>query len=518
MNDSEVPGSLTMTVIRGVGLAGSGFVLSQTLTFAFYVALARLATPRDFGLFAAGSILAGAGMMFAESGMLAAVIQRKDRVEEAASTAVVATVVGGLFFSLIALVLSPVVGLFFQSHEVTLVAAALSGWVFLRSAMIVPGALMQRRFSFLRRVIVEPAGIIAFGVVAVIATANGMGVWGLVLGTYASAAVASVLSWALVRWWPKLRLASFQMWRELAGYGRHVLASEVVRRVGDVVPVALLGRFVGAAALGQFRYGVRIAMLPQMAVMEAGSYVLFPAFARIATEGERLRKAFVRTFRWMTMTTIPVGLALFPLSVPLAVLVFGERWREAGEAAMAMCAYPGARSVVSIAAETFKATGHPEILPRMHMLSACLAALLMLAMLPFGLLGIAAAVSLSSIGVAAYAIRGVHLVTEIPVRRMLSEIWPPAVAAIIMAGSVYGLELFVIDAESRGTALGLALLAAEAALVAAIYLAALAALAPRMARDFTGLTRVARDRLARRGQPGETTAETDSSETGTAIP
>src|SRR5436190_9308355 len=75
---SQAPAELTRTVVRGVGVSAVGYGIAQALTFAFYVALAHLANPRDFGQLAAGSILVGVGMLFVESGMLAALIHRRD--------------------------------------------------------------------------------------------------------------------------------------------------------------------------------------------------------------------------------------------------------------------------------------------------------------------------------------------------------------------------------------------------------------------------------------------------------
>ncbi|HXW57948.1 MAG TPA: hypothetical protein VEJ23_00585, partial [Solirubrobacteraceae bacterium] len=49
--DDEAPESLGGAVTRGASLAGGGFVITQLLTFGVYLALARLATPADFGRF-----------------------------------------------------------------------------------------------------------------------------------------------------------------------------------------------------------------------------------------------------------------------------------------------------------------------------------------------------------------------------------------------------------------------------------------------------------------------------------
>jgi len=228
----EQPGRLTPTVVRGSGLTGLGWAGGQIMNLAIYVVLARLATPTEFGQLAAGSILVLTGGLFADSGMMAALIHRRDRVEEAANTALVATMLAGVGLSLVVLAASPLVGLFFGSHVVATVAAATAGWVLLRAATSVPDALMQRRFSIVRRVIVEPVGIVVFGAVSIVTLTLGMGVWGLVLGNTAQLLTMVVAAFALARWRPRLRLASFPLWREMAGYGRHVITGQFVGLTG----------------------------------------------------------------------------------------------------------------------------------------------------------------------------------------------------------------------------------------------------------------------------------------------
>ena len=221
--------------MRGVGLAGSGYLISQVINLAIYLVLARLVTPTDFGQLAAGAVVVMAGLSFTDSGLNAAVIQRRDRIEEAASTAVIAVVLVGILFTAAALAISPLIGHLFHSHEVMLVAAASSGWILIRSFAIIPDAMLQRRFSFLRRAVIDPLGIIVFGAVAIATTAAGLGVWGLVLGNYAQFTTMAVSSWVLGRWRPRMQLASVAMWRELVAFGRHVMASNVLVQISGVL-------------------------------------------------------------------------------------------------------------------------------------------------------------------------------------------------------------------------------------------------------------------------------------------
>jgi O-antigen/teichoic acid export membrane protein len=489
LDDGEVVAGkgLTGTVVRGTALAGIGYALSQVLTLASYLVLARLVTPTEFGLFTAGLVLVGLARLYTESGMLAALVYRRDRLEEAASTAVVATVVAGLLIGLGMLAAAPVIGAFFHSSTVTGIAAAASGLAILRTVAVVPEALLQRRFSFLRRIVVEPGSVLAFGVVGVVLTADGLGVWGLVIAQYASFLVQALLSWGLVRWRPQLRLASFAMWRELISYGRHTIAATTVIRVSEEVPTLVLGRFTGAAALGQLRYGRRIASLPLAMIMAAASYVLFPAFARIATARERFQASVLRALRWMAILAVGGGLIMIPLGKPLTTLAFGTVWTAAGEAVMALGAYAAARGISSLIVEALKAGGRPEIVTRMNLIELVVGAGAMLALLPFGLVGVCLGISIGSIVRAIYALRRAHVVLELPLRGLLDAIRAPLFAGLLMVAVLFPLETWVVRAGDRSTAPGLLLLALEGLLGIAIYAGTLHVLIPGALAEFRGL-------------------------------
>ena len=492
-NRSEGEGTaargLTGTVVRGTALAGVGYALSQGLTLAFYLVLARLVTPTEFGQFTAGLVMLALAQLYTESGMLSALVYRRDRVEEAAATAVIATVLGGMMVSLLLLAAAPVIGSFFGSETIAGVAAAASGISLIRATSIVPDALMQRRFSFLRRTIVEPAGVLAFGVTGIVLTAGGLGVWGLVLAQYASVLISAVLSWSLARWRPQLRLASFAMWRELISYGRHTIAATTVIRVSEEIPVLLLGRFTGAAPLGQFRYGRRIASLPLAMLMAAASYVLFPAFARIATERGRFHASVLRALRWMAIVAFGGGLIMIPLAEPLTTLAFGAVWTEAGKAAMALGVFTAARGVSSLIVETLKADGRPDVVTRMNVVEIVVGSAAMIALLPLGLVGVCIGMSTGSVVRAAYAFSRAHNVVGLPMTRMLEAIRAPLFASLAMVAVLFPLESFVVQAGDRGTGIGLLLVAAEAALGLAIYAGILHVLVPGTLAEFRSLAR-----------------------------
>ncbi len=506
-DEPETPRDLTGTVVRGVSLAAGGYLIAQALNLGFYVALARLLAPAEFGQFAAATVLIGFTLLLTESGLASAVIQRRDRVEEAASTAAVATIVSGIGFSLLALATAPLVGAFFDdSSTITALAAASSGLVFFRTAASIPDALLQRRFSFLRRLIIEPAVVVAFGTSAVIAATQDMGPWSLVVGQYTGFGVDLALSWILVRWTPDLKLVSFSMWRELVGYGRHVLVATAILHGGDQVSTMIVGRALGAGPLGQFRYALRLASTPFSLLLAGAAYVLFPAFSRIAGDLGRLRSAFLRSLRWVSVLAFPSSLFFLPLGIPLAVVVFGDVWRDAGAALAAMCLYPAGGMLSSVASEALKAVGRPELLTRMHSVTAGITVAGMLILVQFGLVATAASLSLGAMAGGIYGLLLMHRATEVSVGSMVKEVLPPAVAATLAALLLLPVEALV-DAEAHSSVTGAVLILAESLVGLALYAGILALIAPRIFSELAGGGRSVVARLLRFRGPDPPTPE-----------
>ena len=436
--------SLRRTTFRGAKLGFAGYALSNGITFGAYLVLARLITPEDFGRYAAASVVVGIGALFAESGMMSAIIQRHDRVEEAASTAFFSLALSGVLLTLAALALAPVLGAFFASSNITSLAAALSGLMLLRALTIVPDALLQRRFSFARRVAVDPLGAACFAAASIIACTNGAGAWGLVAGAYASMLIQVVSAWAFARFRPQLRLASIAMWRELAAFARHVLSSEILLRVGGQLDTLTLGKFAGAAPLGQYRNGLRLAQQPANTFVSVAAYVLLPALARMAHDAKRLASAAERILRVVAVAATPVSFALLPLGEPGAVLLLGPSWRQAGHVIAALFPIVWAVSTSSACSEVFKAVGQPRILVSTWLVNLCAMAVLMpLTAATLGAVGVAAGVSASQLLAAVYALWRVTPIIGTDARGLAR-----AIAGPVVAGSVMAIAMFAFGAAT----------------------------------------------------------------------
>jgi O-antigen/teichoic acid export membrane protein len=489
-----VPRTLTAVVVRGASLASAGFLLTQVLTFATYVVLARLAPPETFGMFAAASIASVVTRILTESGMTAAVIQRRSGIEAAAATAFISTFIGGLLLTLVAAALAPLVGLFFRSGEITRLALALSGIHALNGLTVVPEALLVRRFSFTRAVVVEPLAWVVFAAVSIVSFVEDLGPWSLVLGTYAYGTTRVILAWSFCRWLPDLALVSWRTWKELARFARHVVLGEFLRESRQALNVALVGRALGFAPLAQYRFGLRIATQLPEAGVQGASYVLLPTFSRIAEDTDRFGRAFLRSIRSLSLITIPLSLMLVPLGEPVAALMFGKEWREAGRVAAALVGISATVALLRLSAEVFKAAARPQNIPIVNLLLAVVPGLLMVAGLPFGLIGVAIGMSLGTVFVTVEATRRASAIVNVPLASVARAVWPGIASGALAAGVVFVIDRLFVNAAGLSTFASLAVIVAEFLLGVFVALLATAVLSRDSLRDFLSAARAALSR------------------------
>ncbi|MBL1074073.1 oligosaccharide flippase family protein [Nocardia sp. 2] len=491
---------------RVAAASAVALVVGEIVTLGQTIALARLLSPAEVGIFAAGTVLTMLLTTFVEGGLRAGLVQRPDRVADAAETVFYASFVNGTLMALGAVAAAPLIGMIFDSNTIGLVAASTAGFLLLFSLTNVPEALLQREFSVKRRIIVGPAVSVSFATVSVTMAALGFGVWSMVVGTYASYVVWVILTWWLARWRPGRGRASFRLWRELARYGSPVVVNMLGARAQGMIEAAVVGRGLDSAALGHYRYGQRIAQIPVRFIVEVGAFSLFPAFSRIAEDSDRSRlaQAYLRAIRLATVGAVALTGLVLALGQPAVVLVFGEPWREAGAVVVAMAGLGLGKAWMSVSEEAIKGTGRTGLLNWQTATELVLGIGLLLAGIHFfGLVGVGLATSVTALLVAALVTTLARSVIGVGPLAFLRAVGPPLPAGALALAACWVLEHRVLHADTRPILLGVGVLILDVVVFATVYLLALTVLAPDIVRGFARLAlRVVSRLVARNGKSG----------------
>jgi O-antigen/teichoic acid export membrane protein len=437
--------------IRRVASASAlALLIGQLVSFGQTIALARMLSPAEVGFFAAGTVLTIFLGNLVEGGLRSGLIQRKADLADAAETVFWVTLIAGAAMSLGALAIAPLIGKIFDSDTVALIAAASSGLLLVYALMNVPEALLQREFSVRRRLMVGPLVSITFAVVSVSLAAAGWGVWALVAGQYASQVAALLALWLLVGWRPRRGRASVKLWRELARYGFPLVLGLFGARGRTLAETFVVGHWLSPSSLGLFRYAQRIARIPTTAIIEIGSNSLFPAFSRIAGDRDRMVAAYTRALHWgMVAASATAGLML-ALGEPAVLVLFGEPWRNAGLALVAMSGIGIGYAMTCVSEEAIKGAGRTKLLNWLTAMDVILGVgLLVVLVLWGGLIGASLSLSLTSVVIGLVMLALARQVVVVPLRQLVSALVTPMPALAVAAVITWLFEHYLMKAESR---------------------------------------------------------------------
>lgn len=495
VSEAGAPGPLAGTLRRGAAIAAGMLVFTQLVSLAQTLVLARLLSPAEVGWFAAGTVLSGFLITLAEGGMANALVQREEQLEDVAATVFWATLLAGVGWATVALACAPLMSRIFGSHTVGLISALSAGSIVLHSLTHVPDALMQRRFDFRGRYIVQPVTVTTFAVTSVVLCANGLGVWGLVLSSYCSVIAWLVSTFVLARWrpWGGGR-PSFALWRELSRFSLPMVLWTIVNRARDLLETAIVGGALNATALGCYRYGRRLGSVPEIAVVDVGSYVLFPAFSRLACDAERFRSAFLRALQILWCLIVPAACFIVVAGEPLVTVLLGEKWRGAGVMLVALAGVGPGVALMAVGMESIKGLGRTRLLHWVTASSTALGIGLLFLLLPFGLTGVGLALSSSSVAAGALSLLLARTHAGVSFGELAQRLCPPVLVAALPAVGVGVLEHVLAHSDQRGFLLGLAILLAEGLGYLVLYAAGLAIFGKVAWRELTSTVRQVRHR------------------------
>ena len=197
------------------------------LNLAFIMAMARLLTPKDFGLYAMVTTVTGFLWMFQDAGLSMATVQRQEITHAQVSNLFWVNVGLGSVTTLFVAALAPVVAWFFREPRLVGITLVLSSTFLLASSAVQHIALLNRQMRFGAIAMIYIVSSLAGYLTGIGMALMGYGYWALVGAAVTQAALKLVLAWLISGWRPKLPSRNTQTWHMLT-FGAHITAGSLI--------------------------------------------------------------------------------------------------------------------------------------------------------------------------------------------------------------------------------------------------------------------------------------------------
>jgi O-antigen/teichoic acid export membrane protein len=297
----------------------------QGIQFVIGIVLARLLLPADFGLIAMLVVFIALAETFVDSGLSAALVQKRDVTAQDESTMFYVNIAVALIAYGLLWIAAPYVAQFYKQPSLTALLRVLSIRIVISSFGIIQTTLLRKRMDFKSLFF---RGLLSFpvsGAVGIIMAYWGFGVWSLVAQQLVSAVVSVVCYWIIGHWRPRL-VFSIESFKALTGFGSRQLTAGLLDTFFQHIYQIVIGRLFAPAILGFYSRAVNLQRLATNNLSTIVSRVAFPLFCTVHHDVNRLREVASRTLAMLAMVMFPVMVGLMVVATPLVNVLLSAKW------------------------------------------------------------------------------------------------------------------------------------------------------------------------------------------------
>jgi PST family polysaccharide transporter len=329
------------------------------------IVMARLLTPREFGIFAVALIAAELLMSLNDGGMIAALVRDTRDVRCAARTATTLIWSSSLAVYILLFITAPVFASAIGAPDAAAPVRVLGLVVLIDGVSAVPAGLLTRGLQQDRRAIGELAGILTVCATSVALGVLGLGPWALVWGRIAGNLVSAVLLIALAPFRPlpgldrTIGAAYFRFGAPMAG-------ASLITFALLYAPSAIVGHALGPVALGFYAIAYNVSTWPLTLVSQTARRVAMVGFARLHHDAHLQAVAFVRALLLMLLIMVPLCAALAVAARPLIHNVYGAVWEPAAPVLSWLALVAAVRVVAYLVEDYLAARGRSRMILMLH--------------------------------------------------------------------------------------------------------------------------------------------------------
>lgn len=358
-------GSVLQRTIRSGAWSSAINLSSRALQILMLIILARLLSPRDFGLLGIALISLTATKQLTKIGLNAALIQKvEENVDSYLDTTWCLEAGRGLLMAGVLFGLAPWIADFFsEPRAMPLIQVMAIGPLLM--GIKNPGIVYFRKdLEFHKEFVYKVSGGFVQFVVGVGYALISPTVWALIFAFVAADAVRFLLSYVVHDYRPRPSF-DLEKARELVDYGKWITASSIIYFIYRQGDDAFVGWFLSATALGFYQYAYRIADAPSTDIAEVITTVTFPAYSKLQNNPAELRTALLATTRVTAFIAMPVAFGIALITPAFVPVVLGPDWSPMIVTMQLLALYGLLHAVTRNFGSIWKALDRPDLIAKL---------------------------------------------------------------------------------------------------------------------------------------------------------
>lgn len=297
----------------------------QLVSFIVSIVLARILTPKEYGVIALVLVFVNIAGVIVEGGLNTALIQKKNADQLDFSTIFYSSIGVALVFYGLLYISAPSIANFYNNEELTNVVKVLSLSIFFYAINSVQKAYLTRNLLFKSLFYSSFGAILASGFIGIYLAIKGFGVWALVIQSITSQIATTVIMWFTVKWRPTLEF-SWKRFRKLFDFGWKIFASNLLVNVFINIRSLIIGKVYNASALAYFDRGKQFPALIIENINTSVQAVIFPVLSSIQDDRETVKAMVRRSIKSCAFIIFPLVVGLTITAEPIVSVLLTDKW------------------------------------------------------------------------------------------------------------------------------------------------------------------------------------------------
>ena len=298
---------------------------SNGIQFIVGIILARILSPREFGLIGMLTIFIALSQSFIDSGFTNALIRKKDCTQTDYSTVFYFNFVIGIIFYFILFFFAGSISAFFNEPQLELLLQVLGLGLILNALGMIQRTILTKNINFKLQTRISVVASTLSGVIAISVAYNGFGVWSLVVLTLSRFGFTSIFLWMWAKWKPSL-IFSIESFKDLFSFGSKLLISGLIDTAYRNVYYLIIGKYFSAVELGYYTRADQFQALPSKQLTGIFGRVSYPILSTIQDDVTKLRTAYTQIIKTTMFITFVLMLGMSAIAKPMIITLIGEQW------------------------------------------------------------------------------------------------------------------------------------------------------------------------------------------------
>lgn len=349
-------------------------IIERTLRFIKTIIIARLLAPNDFGLFGIACLSMEIFQTFTETGIQSALVQKKGDIKPYLDTAWTIQLLRGIGLFVVVFIFAPQFGRFFNNLEAVPVIRAIAFNMLFYGLTNIGITYFEKEIEFGKQRLVDFARLTVEFIVSLSLAFILRNAWALVWGMLAGRIANCLASYIAHPYRPKLDF-DIKRAKELIHFGKWIFASSILIFLITQGDDILVGRILGATALGLYTMAYAISNLATTEITHLVSQVMFPVYSKMQDKIITLRDGYLKVLKVVTSLSFLVTVLVIFLGKDFVALVLGLKWTPMVLSMQILAVWGFARSVGATTGPIFVALGKPKLATKLQLWQLALMAL-----------------------------------------------------------------------------------------------------------------------------------------------